>query len=150
MVSKLRSTRMAHAALVLPVALLAGGVVAPAAAATSPTPSHLVAKPDNVMVNTKIRLAGTGFPARTKLTVEECGTTSWVVPANPCDTNNSVSVRTDAHGRFASPLEAELCPRGKHPKGPATREACYVGVPHPKGVDTVRLVGAARVTVTYP
>ncbi len=31
-----------------------------------------------------------------------------------------------------------------------TEEKCCIGEPHPSGVDTIALVGAAKVTVTYP
>jgi hypothetical protein len=31
-----------------------------------------------------------------------------------------------------------------------TREKCFIGNPQPQGVDTITLVGAARIIVTYP
>ena len=31
-----------------------------------------------------------------------------------------------------------------------TEETCYIGEPHPRGIDTVALIGAAKITVTYP
>jgi hypothetical protein len=30
------------------------------------------------------------------------------------------------------------------------QETCYVGVPHPRGIDTIVLVGAAKIVVTGP
>lgn len=120
------------------------------AATTASTP-RIVAKPNNVMVNTKIALTGTGFAARSKLTIMECSSRGWVVVAqHPCVSNNKISVLTDARGRFTRKFKVELCPRTTTGSGPATRETCYIGNPHPEGIDTISLVGAVRVTVTYP
>jgi len=134
--------------LAVAITVLATGVLSSAAGAVSATPPHIVAKPNNLMVNTKTTLTGTGFPAKTKLTIKECATTFWVVTANPCVKNNTISVVTDAHGRFTHQFKAELCggKRGPEP----TSQICYIGEPHPDGVDTTRLVGAAQITVTYP
>ena len=132
-------------------AAVLAGIVPASAGAVSSTPPRIVAKPNNVMVNTKIDLVGTGFPARTRLSIKECGSTGWVVVAqHPCDTDNTISVLTDAHGRFARKFHVELCPRTKTTTGPVTQETCYIGNPQPRGVDTMSLVGAARITVTYP
>ena len=129
--------------------LAASGGVAAASAAAKPKP-HIVATPNNVMVNTTVSLVGTGFPAHAKLVIKECGQTTWVVTQKPCDTNNTINVVTDAHGRFAARFKVELCPRTGTSTGPITRETCYIGNPRPSGVDTIRLVGAAKVIVTYP
>ena len=69
-------------------------------------------------------------------------------PANPCVGNNKISVLTDAHGRFTRQFLVELCggKRGPEP----TSQICYIGNPHPQGVDTITLRGAARIIVTYP
>jgi hypothetical protein len=116
-------------------------------AATAATP-RIVAKPDNLMVNTKTTLTGSGFPARTKLSIVECSTTNWVVTAHPCVTGNKISVTTDSHGRFTHTFKVVLCggKRGPEP----TSQICYIGNPHPRGIDTEHLDGAAKVTVTYP
>ena len=100
------------------------------------------------MINTKTTLTGSGFPAKTKLTIAECPATNWIVPQNPCVKNNTVSVVTDRHGRFTRQFRVELCggKRGPEP----TSQICYIGDPHPEGIDTITLLGAAKVTVTYP
>ena len=134
--------------LLLTIAGLATGVASIQASAVSPTPPHIVAKPNNLMVNTKTTLTGTGFPASAKLTIEECSITNWVVTANPCVRTNKISVLTDVHGRFTRRFQVELCggKRGPEP----TSQICYIGEPHPRGIDTMTLIGAAKVTVTYP
>jgi hypothetical protein len=137
--------------LVVTISALTVGVLSAEASAVSSTPPRIVAKPNNVMVNTKVTLTGAGFAARTKLAIEECSTRGWVVVAqHPCVSDNKISVVTDAHGRFTHKFKVELCPRSTTGSGPATEETCYIGSPHPQGVDTISLVGAARVTVTYP
>jgi len=118
----------------------------PAGAATAP---HIVARPSSVMVNGVTTLTGTGFAARAKLTIAECSSKNWIAPSKPCDSDNAVSVVTDAHGRFTKKLEVELCPRVRTHIGPGT-QTCYVGSPQPRGVDTITLAGAAAVKVTYP
>jgi len=143
MTSRISRWVLAGAAL----ALAAGTGISPAGAVTA-TPPHVVARPNNLMVNTKTTLTGTGFPARKKLTVEECSRTGWVVTANPCVKDNRITVTTDAHGRFTRQFRVALCGGSRGP-GP-TSQVCYIGVPHPEGVDTISLIGAARVVVTYP
>lgn len=137
-----------RASLALTILVLAAGVLSSQASAASATPPHIVAKPDNLMVNTKTTLTGTGFPKNTKLTIAECSTTFWIVPTDPCVHTNQISVRTDAHGRFTGQLRVVLCggKRGPEP----TSQICYIGEPRPKGIDTMRLVGVAKITVTYP
>jgi hypothetical protein len=141
-------SRIIRVGLAVTIALLAAAVLSSAAGAVSATPPHIVAKPSNLMVNTKTTLTGTGFPARTKLTIKECSIINWVVTANPCVKNNTISVVTDGHGRFTRQFRAKLCggKRGPEP----TSQICYIGDPHPEGVDTMRLLGAAKITVTYP
>jgi hypothetical protein len=143
-----RSKSLNRVVLTLAIAVFGAVVANGAAGASSATPPQIVVKPNNAMINTKVALTGTGFPARTKLTIKECSAKSWVVPQKRCVTNNSVSVRTDRRGRFTSRLKVELCggKRGPEP----TSQICYIGDPQPRGVDTITLVGAARVVVTYP
>ena len=129
------------------IVVLAAGI-ATGAAAASPARPHIVAKPNNLMVNANTSLTGTGFPAKTKLTIEECATANWVVTSRPCKGAYKISVRTDAHGRFSAKFRALLC-GGKRGSGP-TSQICYIGNPHPQGVDTITLLGAAKITVTYP
>jgi hypothetical protein len=143
----LRST-LTRVGFLVTIGLCAAGIVSGQAGAVTATPPRIVAKPNNLMINTKTLLTGSGFPARTRLTIEECSMTNWVVTANPCDTTNKISVLTDAHGRFTRQFKVELCggKRGPEP----TSQICYVGDPHPEGIDTIALLGAARVIVSYP
>jgi hypothetical protein len=133
------------AALIVVVSALLLGTGAVAGGATG---ARIVARPNSVMVNTKTSLTGSGFPARTKLSIRECSKTNWVVPTHPCVKGNGIKVVTDAHGRFTHAFEVRLC-GGKRGPGP-TSQVCYIGAERPEGVDTVHLVGAARVVVTYP
>jgi hypothetical protein len=147
----LRTSTFRRVGVVLTMTALAAGISSSEASATSSTPPRIVATPDNVMVNTKVTLTGTGFAARAKLSIMECGSRNWVVVAqHPCVSDNKISVVTDAHGRFTRKFKVELCPRTSTGTGPVTRETCYIGNPHPEGVDTMTLIGAARITVTYP
>jgi hypothetical protein len=143
----LRST-LTRVGFLVTIGLFAAGIVSGQAGAVTATPPRIVAKPNNLMINTKTLLTGSGFPARTRLTIEECSMTNWVVTANPCDPTNKISVLTDAHGRFTRQFKVELCggKRGPEP----TSQICYVGDPHPEGIDTIALLGAARVIVSYP
>jgi len=81
--------------------------------------------------------------------LDECSKTNWVVPANPCDKNNSILVRTDGNGSFVTGFKVEAC-TGAKTSTAGLAEVCYIGVPKPSGIDTVRLVGAARIVVTFP
>ena len=56
---------------------------------------------------------------------------------------------TNASGGFKAAFTVTLCPDGVRGPEP-TSEICYIGERKPSGVDTVKLVGAAKVTVTYP
>ncbi len=116
------------------------------AAVSSP---HVKAQPNNVMVDTSVSLTGVRFPAKSTFTVKECSATAWIAPQNPCSTNNAVSVTTNRRGRFLASLKAGVCAGGKRGKEP-TSVICYVGEPQPNGVDTISLVGAVKITVTYP
>ena len=141
-------SRITRVILTIATGALAAGALSTSAGAISATPPHIVAKPANLMVNTKTTLTGSGFPSRTKLTIKECSITNWVVTSNPCVKNNTISVLTDAHGRFTRQFRVALC-GGKRGPSP-TSQICYIGDPHPEGVDTISLLGAAKVVVTYP
>jgi hypothetical protein len=125
------------------------GLLPLAAAGASGSSPHIVAKPDNVMVNTTTLLYGRNFAPSTSLTVKECGAKNWIVPQNPCDSTNSVTVTTDKQGRFKSSFKVQTCPSGASTP-PGFSEKCYIGVPKPNGVDTIALVGATGITVTGP
>jgi hypothetical protein len=129
-------------------ALLLLGIAAPTPALAAA--AHITAQPDNVMVNTMIRLKGRGFPAHQRLSIAECGAKQWVVMASPCDTDNTIRVKTDGKGRFTTSFKAEPCPRTTPPKPPITQEHCFIGNPRLNGIDTDTLVGAVGLTVTYP
>ena len=133
------------AALVLVIAV-GGPLAAPASA--QPRRPHIAAHPNDLMVNTATQLTGTGFAPGTTLSVKECSIKNWPVMANPCQSANAITVVVYAHGRFSHSFDVTLC-GGKHGPFP-TSQICYVGVPRPNGIDTMRLVGAARIIVTYP
>jgi hypothetical protein len=59
-------------------------------------------------------------------------------------------VMTGPRGHFSTSFTVALCPREVPPKPPVTRETCYIGEPQITGEDTIGLVGAAKITVTYP
>ena len=145
----LRTDLRFRAAFVLAASLVGAGVISGQAVAVSTAP-RMIAKPTSAMVNTKIELSGRGFAAHTKLTIKECSSTGWVVVAQrPCNADNVIAVVTDARGRFARKFKVDVCPHASV-SGPVTRRTCYIGNPQPRGVDTMALVGAVRITVTYP
>jgi hypothetical protein len=136
---------------------VAGLVVVAALAATAEgattritSAPHIRARPRSIMVNGTTTLTGTGFPANGPVHLRECGSAAWIVPEEPCDTTNEVTVMSDASGRFTTPFEVQLCPRKLPPKPPVTREKCYIGEPHLTGEDTIGLAPAVKITVTYP
>jgi hypothetical protein len=134
------------AAALLAVPLVA--LAAPASAVTA-TPPTITAVPNNLMVNTFTTLTGKNFAPHKSITLKECSVTNWVVEvANPCDTTNAVTLTTDAKGGFRTGFQAQLCPNGKRVGPTAVR--CFIGVPKPSGVDTIKLVGAVRIIVTFP
>jgi hypothetical protein len=112
------------------------------------TAPHITARPTDVMVNSPVALHGTGFPPAATLRLQECSMKNWIVPENPCLTANSVTVTTNSRGGFTTAMKALICPAITPPV--ATQRTCYIGVPKPSGVDTVTLVGAARIVVSWP
>jgi hypothetical protein len=136
-------------------AAFAGGAITQGAAAEGATAQissapHILARPRNVMVNGTAMLTGTGFPIDSLVHLQECGSAAWMVPQEPCDTTNEITLMSGPSGRFATPFKAQLCPRKPPRKPPVTGETCYIGEPHLTGEDTIGLVGAAKITVTYP
>jgi hypothetical protein len=139
--------------LVLSAMLLSAGmgIATTAAGAARPvTGPRIVVTPNNAMVDSTVMLKGSGFAAHATLTIEECSVTQWYVLASPCVGTNNVVVVSGAHGGFSAPMTADLCDSGPWPGHPITERRCYVGEPKPNGVDTIGLVGAARLIVTYP
>jgi hypothetical protein len=135
----------------LPTTVLALGAwpaAAMAASGISPTPPHIVAKPVDVMVNQTVHLTGTGFPPSTAIALQECSETSWIVGQNPCLTNNQKTIQTNSLGGFQTTMTAGICPGPTSP--PQTRRTCYIGEPKPSGVDTIKLMGAAKIVVSWP
>lgn len=124
--------------------LTAGPVWASPPAAHSPA---IVATPSAVMVNGAVRLTGAHFPKSKPVVLDECSAAGWAVPSNPCVSTSSVTVTTSARGTFKTTFTVTLCP-GNSAVG--TSETCYIGEPKPYGVDTIRLLGAVPVTVTWP
>jgi hypothetical protein len=126
-------------------------VIAPAgtALAVSPLPPTIKATPHSVMVNTDTMITGKNFTPGSSVQLTECSATTWVVPKNPCNTDNTVTVTANKKGAFKTSFKVELCPGGKRGKEP-TSEICYIGVPKPSGIDTAGLSPYAKVIVTYP
>jgi len=141
--------RASVAVLAAAGAFACSAIAQDAAAQITPAP-HIVARPNNLMVNGTTQLTGTGFPADSQVHLQECGSATWIAPENPCDSTNEVTVMTGPTGRFATLFKVELCPRKLPPKPPVTREKCFIGEPQPTGIDTIGLLGAAKIIVTYP
>jgi hypothetical protein len=111
---------------------------------------HIGVQPRSAMVNSTVTLKGARFPANSSIELVECSATSWLVPEEPCDTSNAITVTSGPTGRFTAPFTVQLCPRTVPPKPPVTRERCYIGERLLTGEDTEGLLGATRITVTYP
>ena len=143
-------------AIVLAVAVVAGGILTDAllvssasASTTAPSP-HIVARPNSIMVNGTTTLTGKNWPASKKVTLEECTQSTWVVMSNPCDTNNVVKVKANADGQFKTTMTVRTCPF-TNSTPPGFEQTCYIGGnPKPSGVDTITLQGAVEITVTGP
>jgi hypothetical protein len=123
---------------------LAGAAVA---GAVSPVPPTIKVNPNNVMVNTDTHVVGRHFSAGQTLTLVECGKTNWVVPKNPCDTDNTVTVTTNGTGTFKTAMKVEACPGKAHQ--PGLEQTCYIGV-EKFGIDTGSLQPFASIVVTFP
>lgn len=126
------------------LALAVGPVRAPVSVAHGPA---IVATPAAVMVNGTVRLTGAHFPKAKSVVLDECSAPGWAVPSDPCVSTSSVTLFTTARGTFKTTYTVKLCPGGP---GIGTSETCYIGEPKPYGVDTIRLLGAVPVTVTWP
>jgi hypothetical protein len=134
------------------VALLGGlGFTAlmtgPDAAAVSPFPPVLTVHPNNVMVNTDTTVRGTHFQPGQTVSLFECSQIMWVVPQNPCDTDNTKTVTANGMGKFKTKMKVEACPEAT--QSPGLSQTCYIGV-EKFGVDTVKLQPHAAIVVTFP
>ncbi len=105
------------------------------------------AKPSSLMVNQSTALVGSGFPKKTSITLRECASTAWSVPQEPCIEGLAVTVKTNGSGHFSTHFKVGVC-EGAF-SGP-TQRTCYLGEPRPSGIDTMELVGAVTVQVSYP
>lgn len=123
------------------------GIGAGPAAAITPVPTITV-NPNNVMVNTDTTVTGHHFVPYQKVMLDECSQTNWIVPQNPCDTNNAKTVTASRHGTFVTTMKVEACPSVAVPAG--LSEQCYIGRPQPTGVDTMALQPHASIVVTFP
>jgi hypothetical protein len=138
--------RIVRAALVSCAVVAAATAVAAQAQAQAKQP-RITARPHSVMVRATATLKGSGFPANTVVQLEECGRTFWIDPSDPCIAGEE-TVTTDRNGRFHATFQVGLCPEGESGKMP-TERTCYIGE-LVNGEDTGSLVGAAKITVTYP
>ncbi len=134
--------------IALAAGLTVGAAVAVPAAAVTVLPPTLSVHPHSVMVDTDATVVGRNFLPGTTVHLEECSSSTWVVPVAPCTTDNAVSATANAHGAFAVKMRIEACPPPAAPVGIVER--CYVGVPQPSGIDTVSLRPAATVIVSFP
>ena len=116
-------------------------------AAISPLPPTITLKPHDVMVNTNTTVSGRNFLPYQRVTLAECFQTTWIVPQNPCDTNNGKTVTANVVGAFTTRMKVEACPRIA---SAGLSEQCYIGQPKPRGIDTVALQPNAGIVVTFP
>ncbi|HVC70577.1 MAG TPA: hypothetical protein VNC61_10030 [Acidimicrobiales bacterium] len=142
-------------ALILAVSVAAGGIltdallVSSAAASTTAAAPHIVARPNSVMVNHTTKLTGKHFAASKRITLEECSQSTFVVMSNPCDSTNTIKVKTNAQGRFQTTFTVNTCPGGTITP-PGFQQTCYIGEPLPSGVDTISLQGSVTISITGP
>jgi hypothetical protein len=130
------------------VAFAAGAIAGTPAAQAHAKPGKLTVKPGDVMVNTTVTVKGKGFAHSSAITLHECGSTTWLVPEEPCSSANVVTVETNARGGFTTSMRADVCPEGMPGKA-ITERTCYVGV-EKVTEDTGALVPWAKLIVTYP
>jgi hypothetical protein len=127
------------------------GLAQPAGASgPAALPPHIVATPDNPMVNSYIELVGTGFAPNSTLNVVECGVKSWIVPERPCVQGNQVKVKVTSTGTFKHTMKAEFCPVAPSTTPPGPVQQCFIGVRQPFGVDEIRLEGVVAIEVSGP
>jgi hypothetical protein len=144
--TKLSQIPLAAAALVAGLGLTAL-ISVPEAMAASPVPPRITVHPNNVMVNTDTKVRGTHFTPGQTVQLVECSQTQWVVPQNPCDTNNTKTVTANGLGAFRTKMKVEACPSSAQP--PGLSETCFIGV-EKFGLDNVSLQPYASIVVTFP
>jgi hypothetical protein len=148
---RITKTRAAVLSLAASAATLApAALTAASAGAVGSVPPTITAHPDNVMVNTTTKLVGRGFAKGATLHIAECASTTWVVPASPCDTANAITVTTNRMGKFTATFTVQACPTSTAADTPGLSARCYIGVPSPSGIDTVSLQPYTAIVVTYP
>jgi hypothetical protein len=134
------------------VALVALG--AAAAASAKKAGPKIVLDPTSAMINTTVEVHGKGFAPNASITVAECSKTTWSLPEQPCVDGNQVTLTTNANGKFKTTMKVGLCPSGPTPVvstgTPVTQRTCYIGQLTPTGIDTLALVGAAPLMVSWP
>ena len=101
------------------------------------------------MVNTPTTLEGSGFPANEQIVLRECpkkgyGPEPQPIVKHPCDPSE-MTVETNASGTFTATFEVRSCLKAE--QKPTRPTKCYVGW-YIKGVDTIMLVGAVKLTVS--
>jgi hypothetical protein len=120
---------------------------APGAMAVSPVPPVITVHPNNVMVNADTTVHGSHFNPGQTVHLVECSQTMWVVPQQPCDTNNTKTVTANGRGAFKTKMKVEACPAAAQP--PGLSETCYIGNVH-FGIDNGTLQPFASIVVTFP
>ncbi len=137
-----RVTSCATAAVASVVACLS-----PAIAQASARP-RIVATPAAVAANEATTLKGTGFPASTRIKLQECAKKSWILPEDPC--SQKATVKTDASGNFTTTFTVKSCstttPAAGEAGGRTKAQKCYVGELE-TGEDSGALVAAVKLTV---
>lgn len=142
-----RSTaRLAACVLVGALAALLASA-APTLAKASARP-RIIAMPSVLAGNEATMLKGTGFPASTRIKLEECAKKSWILPEYPC-VSKAATVKTDASGGFTTTFTVKQCSTATRVEadGRARAQKCYVGELE-TGEDSGTLVAAVRLTVT--
>lgn len=136
-------------AMLLSLAALAAGSPSAALGAHRGTHSraHIIARPSSAMIYQTISLTGTGFARSSRVTLSECAGVDWIAPQDPCVSGNETTVQTNGAGRFQTTFKVALC---EGITVPPTQRVCHIGEVLPSGIDTLELVGAAKVIVSYP
>jgi len=147
---RVRSVRAGVIALVVGWVTAASLAPPVASASASAAPPSLTVKPHSVMVNTSGEISGKRFARHASVTVIECAATNWLVPTDPCDRTNEVTVETNGQGRFHAGFRAQTCPGGATTGSGGLAFRCYLGVAAPSGLDTIALEPFTPLEVTYP
>jgi hypothetical protein len=87
-----RASVAAATTIAAAAAAFAGSAITQGATAQIASAPHIVARPRSVMVNGTTMLTGSGFPVDSLVHLQECGSAAWIVPEEPCDTTNEITV----------------------------------------------------------